>query len=256
MLPLMRFFSPKYIVDMIEYMLIHFKVDFISFMDETFLWDEKRTYSILDLLEERDLIGTFNWGCLGRVENVNEELLRRLKESRCTYISYGYESSNQGMLDYLRKGNTVEQQQIALDITKKAEIQPHTTYMIGYPGETMQTLYDSARFMVKNGITVAPFFLTPYIYTELYWENKEKILEQYDGDEEKFVRACGDAHAFVVNLTERFTDAELLAFQQMISAGDLRRLREHGAWRASEGLDPPSEEIIDENPPKSKMVRQ
>lgn len=254
LLPLIRFFSPEWVVDAIHHALIKYKIDFVAFMDETMLASNERTYELCDLLDERELTGSFNWGCLGRVENVDPGLLNRIKNAGCTYISYGYETSNPGQLIYLEKGNTVEQQQKALTMTLESGINPITTYMMGYPGETMQSLYDSARFWVKNGIETMPFFITPYPYTRIYWEEKDKILAQW-GSEEAFVEACGDATQFTVNLTDRFTDAELLGLRQLMSMHDLNALRKHSEWRVKMGLDKPEELIVDPDPPKSERGR-
>lgn len=250
--PLVRWQSVEYQVEMIEWMLIHFKLDFISIMDENFTANRKRVYDFLDLLEDKDLVGTFWWGCLGRAKKPDEALLSRMRDDGCTYISYGYESSNQGMLNYLEKENTVNDQLRTLQATIGAQINPITTYIVGMPSETMQSLYDSARFWVKNGIQCNPFFYTPYPYTRAYWDNEEKILEQYDGDKEAFVLALGDATKFVVNLT-KFTDAELIGLRHLMATHDLDRLRKHSVWRVKEGLDPEEELIVDVDPPRSKL---
>lgn len=243
--PLVRWQSAEYVTDMIQYMLVHYKIDFIAFMDETFLFNKKRTHQFLDLLEEKDLSGTFRWGCLGRAEVPDRELLARLREGGCTYISYGFESSSQQNLDYLEKGNTVAQQEMTLKATIAAKINPITSYIIGYPDETLQSLYDTAKFWVVNGIVeIQPFFLTPYPYTRVYWENEERILAQYGGDKERFVEACGDATEFTVNLTKRFSDPEILGLRDLMTMHDLERIRDYAKRRG--------EPIVDPNPPQSE----
>jgi len=249
--PLMRYQSPEYTVGMWEYMRFQYRNDFVAVMDETFLFNKARAYAIVDLLEDRGFVDLpdWSWGCLGRPElNPDTELLRRMKDAHLSYLSYGFESSSQPNLDYLRKHTTPEMQRRTLQATITAGINPITTYIVGYPDDTMQTLYDTAKFQVLNGIHVKPFFLTPYIYTPVYWENKERILEQYDYDEEAFTLACGDAFDFVVNLTKRFTDVELRGIQDMMADRDLRGLREHSAWRYEQGLD--DEVIVDPDPPQ------
>lgn len=253
LMPLVRYQSPEYMVEMIKWMLIHYKLDFISIQDESFTANKKRVNRFLDLLEDEDLIGTFKWGALGRAEYPSPELLRRMKESGLTYLSMGYESSHQPDLDYLEKEVTIEHQRRMLKALIEAEINPVTTYIVGFPDQTMQGLYDTARFWVKNGIQCTPFWLTPYPYTRVYWENEDKILAQYDGNKEAFVLALGDATNFVVNLTERFTDAELLGLRDLMVAHDLERLRKHSEWRVKMGLDPPEELIVDPDPPQPKL---
>lgn len=249
--PLMRYQSPEYTVGMWKYMRFRYRNDFIAVMDETFLYNTKRAHKIVDLLEDEGFVelDDWHWGCLGRpVEIPDSELLRRMRDAHCSYISYGFESSSQQNLDYLRKHTTPEMQRKTLQATITAGINPITTYIIGYPDETMQTLYDTAKFQVLNGIHVKPFLLTPYLYTPVYWENRDRILEQYGGDEEAFALACGDAFDFIVNLTKRFTDAELRGLQDMMADRDLKGLMAHSRWRHSLGLD--EEAVEDPDPPQ------
>ena len=195
-----------------------------------------------------------NWNYEGEVHNIEVKkgtpsytAMSYLTVHNCTYISFGFESSDQGQLDYLEKGNTVAQQQTAFRSCIDTGINPITSYIIGYPDEDMQSLYNTARFWVVNGIQCAPFFLTPYAGTRIYWENEERILAQYGGSKERFVEACGDATDFVVNLTKRFNDVELLGLRQLMATHDLERLREHAKRKR--------DRIVDPNPPKSEIQR-
>ena len=113
----------------------------------------------------------------------------------------------------------------------------------------MQGLYDTTKFWLEHEIvSINPFYLTPYIDTVIYYENKEKILKQWNNDEEAFVSACGDAVDFVVNLTDKFTDAELRGLRTLMQDMDLEGLRIHSDWRIKMGLDSEEERIKDPDP--------
>ena len=258
--PMVRWQSAKYVVDMIKYARLKMAIDFVSFLDENFLANKKRAFEICDRLEKEDLVGVVQWGVLGHANTADLELFARLRECGCTYISYGFESADQGMLDAMKKMQKVEQTQRALDLTLKAKLNPLATYMVGMPGETVESLYNTTRFWVRNDILCGPFFVTPYPSTALFEENRRLILDQViavnqkemeedilrwfrdhgsptdlpspqlidevrdDRAYETFVLSLGDATKFTVNLTS-FTDPELLGLRDLMVSHDLRRLR-------------------------------
>lgn len=222
--PFVRWQSAEYVVDMIKYARIKLGIDFVSFLDENFLANKKRALEICDRLEDEELVGVVKWGCLGHVNTADSELFTRLRECDCTYISYGPESDDQRMLDYICKSQTVEQSAKALKLTLEANINPIMTYMIGYPIEDMQSIYNTANFWVRNGIICNPFFITAYPHTKLFKDFKEEILKEFDGSMEKYVLELGDATRLVHNFT-KFSDPELLGVRQLMNMHDLKRIK-------------------------------
>ena len=237
--PSVRWQSARYVVDMIKYARIKMAIDFVSFLDENFLANKKRALEICRLLEEEDLVGAVKWGCLGGPQNIDAELLGRLKETGCTYISYGFESANKDILKEIRKPHKVNHMQKALEMTFKAGINPIAAFMVGYAGETFESIYDTVKFWIRNGIQCAPFFITPYPATELFEKNKEKILSQYDGDYQKFVEALGDPYKYIVNLTS-FSVPEILGLRDLMVIHDLKSIREYAK---SQGVEIKDEEM-------------
>lgn len=236
LMPLSRWQSAEYVVDMIKYARMKYAIDFVSFLDENLLANKKRALEICDLLEKEDLVGLVDWGCLGHANTADLELFGRLKQCGCTYISYGFESADQRMLDEINKHQTPEQMQKALTTTIQAKINPITTFMMGYKNEDLQSIYETVKFWIKNGIQCIPFFITPYPGTKIFKENRDLILEQYDDNYEKFVLALGDATKFTVNLT-KFSTPELLGLRQLMVAHDLKRIKEFAKTKGVEITD-------------------
>ncbi len=221
--PNIRYFSAKYVVDMIRYMRLKFAVDFISFLDENFTANRKRCFEICDLIEKEDLVGTMHFGCLGSVDTVDRELLRRLHDVGFTYISYGGETANNHLLKQIGKNTTVEQMKSAIDETQNVGINPIMTFMEGYPNETIDDMIRTTEFWISNNIFCRPFFIQPYPGTKLFFDNYDKIIEQY-GELEKFVLDIDDAQKLTVNLTN-FSDIELLGLRELMTNHDLDRLK-------------------------------
>lgn len=78
------------VVKEIEYLKENYHIKEIAFVDDTFLINTKRIREIFSLLQERSL--HFYWSCMARINNVDLDFLRYLKENGCWNIAFGIES--------------------------------------------------------------------------------------------------------------------------------------------------------------------
>ena len=167
------------------------------------------------LLEKIDI----PWTCLARVNLVDREMLKKMKQAGCYRVGYGIESGSQQILDNMNKKVTVEQAKKAIKLTRSMGLLCGTTFMFGYPGESLATVKETIDFCQELLIAPRFFFTTPYPGTKLYDETKERVIRKY-GCEEKFIEALGDVSEFTVNLTD-FSDEELFKLKEETE----RRLR-------------------------------
>lgn len=164
-----RIRDPKKIVDEIEHLINVYHAKGLYFEDDTFALDPKRVIEICDEILKRGV--KIPWSCMGRVDTVTEEMLKKMKEAGCYTIRYGVESSSQEILNRAHKGTTVEQIIRARELTKKAGIEFHAAYTLGLPGETKKTIEETIKFAVKLNSDYAQFAIAmPYPGTELYRE--------------------------------------------------------------------------------------
>jgi len=178
--------GPDYVINEVRLLKEKFGVKEIKFYDDVFTLDKKRVVSICTQLKEQGI--DVPWTCETRVNLVNEELLRIMKDSGCYMIAYGVESGNQEILNSLKKDITLEQAIQAFKLTKEAGIETVAYFMIGSPGETLDTIKDTIEFAKKLDPDFAQFSITtPYPGTELYdWFAKEGHLS---GEWDKYVYA-------------------------------------------------------------------
>ena len=223
--PIYRFNSPQYTVELVKYLRFRYGIDFVSILDENMTSYRKRVFELCDEWERAGLAGIVKFGCLGDVGGVTLEMLKRLREVGCSYISYGGESASNMILKAVKKNTTVEQMQRAVDWTTQAGIRTVMTFMMGYPDETPQTIWETMEFWRQNGMIVKPFLITPYPGTELYVRYKRRILEQWGGSLEKFLLSLDDATDISVNISKHFNDVELLGLQQLMYSQDFTRLK-------------------------------
>jgi anaerobic magnesium-protoporphyrin IX monomethyl ester cyclase len=129
----------------------------------------------------RDAVVPFE--CLSRVELMDEEIVRLLKEAGCVRIAFGAESGSQKVLDAMKKGTRVEQIGRAADLCRQAGIETYFYLMLGYPGEEWADIRETVKLLKDTrpnqfSSTVA----YPLPGTEFYEEVQHRLLDTPDWD--------------------------------------------------------------------------
>jgi radical SAM superfamily enzyme YgiQ (UPF0313 family) len=174
--------SVKNFVDELEWIAENLpEIKEIFFEDDTFSIDKKRVVEICDLIRERKL--DLVWSANTRAD-VPYEVLRKMKDAGCRMLIVGYESGNQGILNNVKKGITLRQAEEFTENAKKAGIRIFGCFMIGLPGDTMETIEETFQFAKKlspNMIQIEQ--AVPFPGTEFYaWcrENNYLVTEDYE----------------------------------------------------------------------------
>ncbi len=154
-----RYRDPGLVVDEIEHLI---KLGFhrINLADDLFTSNKRCVAMVCDEIATRGL--RFEWTAFSRVNTIDEETVRMMKEAGCDCISFGIESGNPQMLRRIRKGITLEQARNAVAICKKVGIMAHASFMVGLPGETHEMLRETERFAKSLNIVHGYHFLAPF----------------------------------------------------------------------------------------------
>jgi len=168
--------SAENVVDEMEWLVEDFDAKHVVFEDDTFTLDRRRVFEICEEIKRRGV--DVEWSCSSRVDTINEEMLRKMKEAGCSLIYYGVESANKEILEnYYRKGIKLDAVKRAVEMTKKVGIGTVCSFIIGAPHETKEDVKKTLKFAMKLNPDYAQFsILTPYPGTEIYEEAKEKGL--------------------------------------------------------------------------------
>jgi len=223
-----RYYDPHWVVNLAKHLRLKYAVDFLSFTDENFTVNRDYVMKLCDIIELEgltDMEPPLHFGSTAHVNTLDREMLERLKEVGCSYLDLGLESMNKGILSKdIMKGSTPAQNDWAFQECLRAGVYPITNFMIGLPGESLQSVYDTTKFLVDNEIDCGPFFVTPYPRTGLFERCQREIIGEF-GSLENFVIKCEDDICldFVVNLT-KYNDAELLGLRQMMTNHDLDQI--------------------------------
>ncbi|MFA6500681.1 MAG: radical SAM protein [Patescibacteria group bacterium] len=123
-----------------------------------------------------------------RVDLINGEQLKSLKEVGCIGINYGIESGSQKILDKMNKRTTVAQNLFTLKQTLDHGIQTMAYMMLGYEGEDKKTLSETLSLILDAGLSpesVSPAYTIALPGTRIYdnclksgkIKNEEEYLE-------------------------------------------------------------------------------
>lgn len=159
--------SPRRVIDEVEYLAKEQNVQEIAFFDEVFTYDRKRTEEICQGLIEKRI--SIRWYCNTTADTLDKGLLQLMKKAGCSGFSIGVESGSPTILKACGKANTVVQAYNVIRWAKECGIKVYASFIIGLPGETRETILDTATFLKRalpHGAQVN--IAVPYPGTKLY----------------------------------------------------------------------------------------
>jgi radical SAM superfamily enzyme YgiQ (UPF0313 family) len=238
-----RYHSPRYIVDLVMHAHKTYNIDFIGFLDENLMTMDKSSgrkwmKEICRLWIEEDLQPScvrdnvphdvnckgVHWSGTSHATLATQEVLQTMRKAGCSHLVYGYESFSERVMKTIGKGATPKTNERSYHWTLDAGIRPIPNQIIGFPSEDFDSLRDNMLAWDRMGIVVKPFFATPYPGSEWYTTNKDRILQQYDGDLEAFLLDLGDATKVTAVISEKFNAVELYGLRELMVNRDFKRL--------------------------------
>jgi len=167
--------SPENIVDEMEEIRYRFGYERIWFADELFIANKKHTIALCREIIERGL--DVKWECLARADLMDEELAKNMRKAGCYKIIFGLESGDDRTLKLMNKQLKVEQSRKAVENVVKAGIKAGAFFILGYPGETNETMLNTIRF--ASSLPLDYFSMTipyPLPGTDLYEKVKDRMI--------------------------------------------------------------------------------
>ncbi len=196
----LRFHSARYVLDEIKHLKKGFGINELIIFDDTFLINKDRAMKICEgmIREKMDM----SWSCNARARDLTRPLLEVMKRAGCWLVQIGAESGRQEILDTIKKGVTLDEIQKACRLAYDTGIQVKLYFILGHPGETVDSMNDSIRFM--TGLPahyVSINFMTPLPGTEL-WDTAGQY-GTFDRERFECLNCLSDKPAFIpFGLTE------------------------------------------------------
>ncbi|HVO28336.1 MAG TPA: radical SAM protein [Candidatus Margulisiibacteriota bacterium] len=111
------------------------------------------------------------WTCNSRVDYVDAEMLQLMGRAGCMLIAWGIESGNEQILKRAHKGYKMEQAHRALRGAHAAGIKNWGYFIIGLPGETVETIQQTIAVSKSLPLDIALFHVAaPYPGTPFFFE--------------------------------------------------------------------------------------
>ncbi len=144
----------------------------VNFIDDTFNVPAKRFKEILRMMIKNKY--QFQWNSHLRCQFADKEMVELMKESGCEGVFLGIESGNDEILKNMNKVASVDKYFKGISLLKEYEILTFGSFIIGFPGETPETVRDTFRFIEKSDLD---FYRAQLWYCDTItpiWEQKEK----------------------------------------------------------------------------------
>lgn len=142
-----------------------FGIKYIFITDELFAVNFNRVKEFCARIKPYNI----RWWAEFRVCDVNEEMVRLLKDANCAVMAFGLESADNGILKSMHKHITIEQSEKALKLAYDYGLSVEGGFIFGDPEETIETAKKTLAWWKKHpeyGITLN--FITTYPGTPLY----------------------------------------------------------------------------------------
>ena len=124
--------------------------------------------------------------CQSRADIIcrNEDMVKLMAQAGLYMYLIGFESGNQRVLNFIRKGTTVEQNLKVAEICRKYGIRVWANYMLGLPTETREEIQDTVAMIRKiHPDYFSPAFFTPHPGSDLYdycQKHKLSLIKNHD----------------------------------------------------------------------------
>jgi radical SAM superfamily enzyme YgiQ (UPF0313 family) len=159
--------SSDYVVEEIDILVNKYGMRHLHFVDDTFTMNKKRAADICEKILNRDY--RIIWHCFARVNTVDEELLRLMKQAGCFSILFGIETGDMEIMKNIKKGITLDQARETLAICNRLGLKTECGFMFGNRGDTRETIEKTLKFAIELKPTIASFnIMVPFPGTEDY----------------------------------------------------------------------------------------
>jgi len=170
-----RLRSVDNVVEEIRYWVEYYSVRQLFIMDESFTINRDRALKICEAIIRDGLHHQISFGCETRVDLVDREILKMLKNAGCFMVSYGVESGNSKVLKNTYKGITLGQVEVAFRLTREAGIKSQANFIFGFPHEEEKQVQDSINLAMKINPDYCVFnILSPFPGTQVMELVKKK----------------------------------------------------------------------------------
>jgi len=225
------------IMEELRYAIPKYRINIVLMYDELFSHNRERIFEFCDKF--KSFIDTLGWkvrfSAAMRVDGIDNELLKKMKESGAYLLGYGLESYSKTVLDSMKKHTTPQQIDRMFHLMNDNQLGVQGTFIFGDAAETCETAKETLDYFTQNpdlirgGVSagfIIPFQGSP-IYNHCVKNGKIK-------DEVAFIRNRqieGYNYNEPMNLTDSLSDNQFERLKDKVLTAHLT------AWKYSIPMD-------------------
>jgi len=153
--------SPENLIKEIKLLQDRYNVDRINFADDTFTVSKKRVIDFCQKMIAGKL--EISWACNARVDTVDAEEFKLMKQAGCVEVWMGVESGSPIILSEIKKDITTNQIDEAFKMARAAGLKRRGYFMIGSRSESLETINQTEALIdTIEPDSIAFSILTPY----------------------------------------------------------------------------------------------
>jgi len=174
------------------------------FYDDNILMSKPRFIQLCKELQKIKIA----WRSQARSDYVDSTVIKYALDAGCKYLSFGIESGSQKILNVVNKSNSVQTNTKAISICKKLGLKTKVFLMIGLPGETLDTLEATKKWVLENQPDrVSLYIFHPFPGCDIY-ENIQQYDIQIVGKQMNYYAGKGSSSPCIIR-TSHLTSTEL-----------------------------------------------
>lgn len=201
-----RFRQPGCVAEEIEYLMERYDITHFRFIDDLFAMSESRIEALAKVLRPLDII----YRCTARCNIFNAAIAHRLVDSGCVQVEFGVESGSDRVLKMMNKRQTSQDVRRSLQIAKYAGLKVRVYLIVGFPGETWETLNETCDLMLECAPDeVLVHTPIPFPGTQLYGDGKKLGITWKSNNFRDYMQISKDRQSFYL-LSHSTADRDMI----------------------------------------------
>lgn len=162
-----RFRSAISLFNEIQELRDKYAIDSFYFIDDLFGLKKDNVYRFCDLMIKNK--SPLVWGCSSKVNLVDYEMLKAMRDAGCVQIDFGVEKGSDEALRELKKGITIRQIKRTFKYCRDLGIRTFANMLVNTPGEVEKDLRDIIDLVQEIKPNIVSFnMFTPYPGCEIF----------------------------------------------------------------------------------------
>ncbi|MEA1928592.1 MAG: radical SAM protein [Candidatus Auribacterota bacterium] len=185
-----------------------------EFLDDYLLFDLERMNRFCDLMIERKVDLYWSAGN-SRVDNIDLDTLKKMKDSGCFKINYGIEAGTDEILKSINKEITIADARRAIEVTHQAGLYVGVYFILGHHRETVEDIEATIRLARSLPADAVQFTInTPWPGTSMYryLEKKDFLLSKNWDDYQYFKKPVFHTENLTPEILEKMLHKAYLSY--------------------------------------------